>query len=158
MKAQSQTDFRVRHLTVVRVEGKKGEKIFRFMLELDKAKYLAWNDAHRDYQVLNRTVDFVGSIIYFDEKIGNLRLKSDWEVTKVVENALIELKSKKFGVPIYLNLTFVEKENYTDVTHEVLAGYSKKNIINWFIKNFFFTKYRMIAIEKHAIEEFKYLE
>ena len=50
------------------------------------------------------------------------------------------------------------KGNKTIINHDVMGGYKSANPINWFIKTFVFTKRKMKAETKHAIEEFKYFE
>ena len=158
MNAFAQTDHRIKNLKQIEISGNHAEEIYQFMLDLNKEKYLKWSKAHIDYKVVEQTPNFVGSKIFFDENIEGLHLNSVWEVTKIIENQRIELQSKKLGVPIYLNLNFEDKEDKTIINHDVIGGYKSANPINWFIKTFVFTKRKMKAETKHAIEEFTYFE
>ena len=154
----AQTDHRVKNLKQIEISGNHAEEIYQFMLELNKEKYLKWSKAHIDYRVVEQTPNFVGSKIFFYENIEGLHLNSVWEVTKIIENQRIELKSKKLGVPIFLNLNFENKGDKTIINHEVMGGYKSANPVNWFIKTFVFTKRKMKAETKHAFEEFTYFE
>ena len=158
INAFAQTDHRVKNLKKIEISGNHAQEIYQFMLDLNKEKYLKWSKAHIDYKVIEEKPNFVGSKIFFDENIEGLHLNSVWEVTKIVENERIELKSTKMGVPIYLNLNFENKGDKTIVNHDVMGGYKARSPINWFIKKFVFTKRKMAAETKHAFEEFTYFE
>lgn len=158
MNTKAQKDHRIKNLKQIEISGNHAQEIYQFMLDLDKEKYLKWSDAHIDYKVVKQTPDFVGSKIFFEENIEGLHLSSVWEVTKIIENQRIELKAKKMGVPIYLNLNFEDKGDKTIINHDVMAGYISRNPVHWFMKTFVFTKNKMKAEIKHAIEEFTYFD
>ena len=158
MNTFAQTDHRIKNFKQIEISGNHAQAIYQFMLDLNKEKYLKWSNAHIDYKVVEQTPNFVGSKIFFDENIEGLHLNSVWEITKIIENQRIELKSKKMGVPIYLNLNFEDKGDKTVINHNVMGGYKSINPINWIIRNFIFTKRKMKAETKHAIEEFTYFE
>jgi hypothetical protein len=145
------------HITTIEVLGKKPNQLYEFMFSLDKAKYVDWHKTvHKDFRIVKKTVDTIGSIFFFHEQMPKLTIKYEWQVVELVKNQKIVMKAQSF-IPIYLVLNFREIANGTFVTHELRIG-GKCSISNFLIRNFIFTKSKKQSVSEHAIEEFKNFE
>lgn len=156
----SNSAFAWNHVTKIEVIGKQPNQIYDFMLSLDKPKYVAWHpEDHAGFIIIKETEAVRGTMFYFDERIGNLRVNHQWEVVGFTKNHKIIMKAV-YKVPVYLFLTFDKTLNGTLVTHDLQIGnqYKSDRIKDWFIKKFIFTHSRQEALTKHATEEFKNLE
>ena len=144
------------HVTKIEVLGKNPKQIYDFMFSLDKAKYIAWHPTeHKDFKVIKVTKELLGSVFFYSEKIDNITVKYKWEVIELVENHKIVMKARYF-IPLYLTLILDETPNGTLVTHELSIGKSK--FLDFFIRNFIFTRSKQKSLTRHANEEFKNLE
>ena len=144
------------HITKIEVLGKKPKQIYDFMFSLDKAKYIAWHPTeHKDFKVIKETKEILGSIFFYYEKMDNITVKYKWEVMELVENHKIVMKARYF-IPLYLTLILDETPNGTLVTHELSIG--KGKFLDFFIRNFIFTRSKQKSLTRHANEEFKNLE
>jgi hypothetical protein len=147
------------HLTTIEVLGKKPHQIYDFMFGLDRVKYVNWHSEHKDFRIVKETKDTIGSVFFFHEKMGNLTVKYNWEIIKLLPNKAIVMKAQYF-IPVYLVLTFGETPNGTLVTHDLQIGNKQRPnaVLDFFIRNFIFTASKQQHLTRHAIEEFKNLE
>lgn len=107
------------------------------------------------FKVAKQTLDTVGAIFFFNEKMDNIKVKYIWEVKEIIANRQIVMKAKYF-IPIYLRLTFDTTPNSTLVTHTLQVGNNPKSkIFDWFITTFIFTKSKQNSQDRHAVQEFK---
>ncbi len=155
INAQSMTN----HITKIEILGKKPNQIYNFMFGLDKAKYISWHPKeHIDFKTIKVTKELLGSVFFYHEKMDNITVKYKWEVMELVENHKIVMKAHYF-IPISLTLVLDEKPHGTLVTHDLQIGNKQKSgILDFFIRNFIFTKSKQATLTRHANEEFKNLE
>lgn len=148
-------------ITKIIIKGKSPQQIFDWMLNLNQERYLEWHPtAHKSYRRIKETENFVGSIIYFEETLGDFRVNYKWEVVDLKTDNLILMKAKIF-YPVYLSLSFLATNKDTEVIHQLRIGFSFKGlekIFDWFVRKFIFTEKKIGALERHAMEEFKNLE
>lgn len=151
-------DKRIILVTKILVLNKTPKEIFSYMLNLNNNKYLKWHKDHLEYSLVKQTANGLGSVFYFDEKMGGkLRVKYKWELIEMETNKKLFTKAQSF-IPIYLLLTFNKQAEGTLVTHELQIGYKKNKLINWVIKKIGFGSKNQKIVHEHAIEEFKNLE
>ena len=145
-------------ITKVEVLGKSPSQIYGFMFGLNKQKYLAWHEEHKDFKIVGQTKDTLGSVFFFHERMDKLTVKYKWKVTSIVPNHKIVMKAEYF-IPIYLTLIFDKTLNGTLVTHDLQVGTNPNSkILDWFVGTFILTKSKQKSQDRHAIEEFKNLE
>ena len=150
----------IRIVTRIVVNAKSSLQISRWMRTLNREKYLQWHQAHKDYKRIKITRSFVGSVIYFDETIEDLRIRFRWEVIELRGNELLIMKAR-FFYPIYLQLSLKEINGNTEVLHELRIGFELcgvEKIFDALISLFVFTNKRAKALDRHATEEFGNLE
>jgi hypothetical protein len=143
--------------TKIEILNKNPNQIYAFMFGLNKEIYTGWHPEHLDFKIIKQTPDTLGSIFYFHEKLDNLKIKYNWEVTLLEPNHKIVMTAKYF-IPIHLILIFDKTEKGTLVTHDLQIGTEKEGILDWFISKFIFTKRKKQSQDRHAVEEFKNLE
>ncbi len=144
------------HITKIEVLGKTPNQLYDFMFGLDKAQYIRWHPKeHKDFRIVKETEGIIGSVFFYHEQIDNITVKYNWEVIELVENHKIVMKAHYF-IPIFLILILDKTLNGTLVTHDLQIG--KGKILDFFIRNFIFTKTKQMSLTRHAHEEFKNLE
>jgi len=147
--------------TEVEVKGKTPEQIIHWFMSLDNETYKKWHPEHMAWKTIKLTPNFVGSIIYFDEKIGAFRMKLTAEIVKAEPNRFLVFKLKGF-MPIqsYLSLSLQPTSSGTKVIHEVKVGNGGifTKAVEWFLEKSGLVGWFEKALNKHAQEEFKNLE
>ncbi|RLB05604.1 MAG: hypothetical protein DRG50_06995 [Deltaproteobacteria bacterium] len=147
-------------VTKIRVKGKTPTQISDWLVNLDHDRYLSWHPAHKDFRHIRKTENFVGSVIFFDEIINDVRMKGTWEVLEFQNGESVLLKARAI-FPAYMRLSAKKIGEDTEITNELLIGFSfgfLGKIFDWFIKKFVFTERKVRALERHTKEEFERLE
>ncbi|MFH6986329.1 hypothetical protein ACHRVW_01150 [Flavobacterium collinsii] len=144
------------------IEVKKNTAlIYKFLLTLDKEKYCQWHPAHKDFEVIKRTEQELGSILYFKEIVEGTTVKYKWRITEVTENKLVKMKALYF-YPVYLTIALENiSENKTIVHHYLDIGYRVKFlslITDWVVSHTLFSAKKRKSQQQHAIEEYTNLE
>ncbi len=144
--------------STVNVNGKTANDIFAFIQHCDKDTYLRWHTEHKDFRVIRKTDNFVGSKLYFKEIIKGFKVNYTWKVQHVEVGKYIELKAN-YLYPVYLILTFKDEMDGTFVQQDLIMG--KKNQlfnVDWLIKRLIITPTVAQNLRNHFVEEFKNLE
>ncbi|GAA6767672.1 hypothetical protein AAFH68_36220 [Flavobacterium sp. CGRL1] len=144
------------------IEVKKSTNlIYEFLLNLDKEKYCQWHSAHKDFAVIKRTEQEIGSILYFKEIVDQTVVNFKWRIIEITENKLVKMQAIYF-YPVYLTIGLENiSKNVTIVHHNLHIGFKIKflNLIpDWIIGNTLFSLRKRKSQQKHAIEEYKNLE
>lgn len=142
------------------MKGKSPGQISDWLVNLSNERYLQWHPAHRDFRYIRKTENFIGSLIYFDEIFEGVKIKNRWKVLEFKKDESILLRAGAI-LPIHLRLSAEERDENTEITHELLVGFSfggLENIVDWFIRKLIFTERKMRALERHTLEEFQNLE
>lgn len=146
--------------TKIDIKGKTPEEIYNWILNLDDDKYKKWHPRdHKEFKIIKRASDEIGSIVYFHEQFNSFVLKIKGELIKIKPSSLLVYKWKSF-IPGYLFLSFETTKEGTLVTHTLKIGYVGMigKITDWLMKKFYFAKHFEQALNRHAEEEFKNLE
>lgn len=148
-------------VTKIFVNKKTPEQIYNWLLNLDYERYIQWHPtAHKDFKRIYINKNITGSIFYFDEFIGKLRVNYKWEIIKTKQNKLIFTKAKSV-FPIYLLISLDNMFGGTEVTHDLRIGFKFigiANLVDLFANSFILTFREKQAIHQHAKEEFTNLE
>ncbi|WP_374174381.1 hypothetical protein [Flavobacterium tructae] len=135
--------------------------IYKFLLNLDREKYCQWHPAHKDFVVIERTEQELGSILYFKEIVDGTTVKYKWRIIEVTENKLVKMKALYF-YPVYLTIALENiSENKTIVHHSLDIGYRNNFlslITDWVVGRTLFSIKKRKSQQLHAIEEYTNLE
>jgi hypothetical protein len=145
--------------TKILVNGILPNKIYEFMLNLDKEKFIQWHPIdHIDFQLIKQSTKIKGNIFYFHELIGGkFKLENKWEIIDFIKDEMLLMKAKII-IPVFLKLTFHQESNNTVVTHQLLLGFKGLSFINNLIAKKSLSVDRQQASDLHAKQEFKNLE
>jgi hypothetical protein len=144
--------------TGVHLAGVTPEAVFAFMVSLDAETYRRWHPEHRDFAVRRGALDRSGSVMYFDENLGSIRLRGDWTTVEVTANKRVLFKARRL-FPVYLELSIVPSVDGTDLKHRVRLGFKSRISapLDALLKKMPFVKTLEKEIDRHAREEFKAL-
>lgn len=147
-------------LTNIEVKKNAG-LIYKFLLTLEREKYCQWHPAHKDFEVIKRTEQELGSILYFKEIVDGTAVKYKWRIIELTENKLVKMKALYF-YPVYLTIALESvSENKTIVHHHLDIGYRIKFlslITDWLVGHTLFSPKKRKSQQQHAIEEYTNLE
>jgi len=140
---------------------KSADFIYEFLLNLDKEKYCKWHSAHKDFTVIKRNEQEIGSILYFKEIVDQTVVNFKWRIIEITENKLVKMRALYFyPICLTIGLESISKEA-TIVHHHLHVGFKLKflNLIpDWIIGNTLFSQRKRKSQQQHAIEEYKNLE
>jgi hypothetical protein len=147
-------------LTDIEVK-KSADKIYSFLLNLDKEKYCLWHSCHKDFKTINKTDDINGSILYFHEVVDGTKANYKWTLIDHKVDKLIKMKANYF-YPLYLtiNLDGISL-NKTIVRHDISTGFQNKFlslIFDSVVGQTLFSKRVRQSQQRHAIDEYQNLE
>ncbi len=115
----------IRLATEVLVRGVTAIQVCEFMIECDDARYHAWwPEAHFKFHTVKREPGIVGSVVYFDERVGRRRLRFRAVVTEYVPERRIRWQMKA-GVllPAWLTLDLEETTRGLRIVHALSVGF-----------------------------------
>ena len=145
--------------TVVQLKGVSGKKVSDFLLHCtDRAYQNWWPGTHLVWHTKRQSPDHIGNVIFFDEYVGNRRLKMDAVVTQCIPGKGIIWQMKKFmRLPAWLEIRFEDNEEGTILTHTLKAGLSGPGKHLDILFRLFFTKQFATDMDQHAQIEFRKL-
>ena len=112
--------------TEVEVAGVSGKSMYDFMLRCTDEDYQNWwPGTHLAFHTTRRFADDVGNLVYFDEYVGERRLKLHGVVVACVPGKEIVWQLKKLvRMPAWLALEFADTESGVVVVHTIKAGFA----------------------------------
>ena len=146
-------------ITEVLVGDVSRRELFEFMLHCTDADYQEWwPGTHLAFHTIKHVPGDLGNLVYFDEYVGDVRLRFHAEVTELEEEARIVWQLKKL-VRLPVRLSF-ELEDHTDgvlVRHTLSAGYQGLGRQLDFLFKSFLPGELIQALDEHARSEFPML-
>jgi hypothetical protein len=111
--------------TEVMVFGVAGRDILKFMLHCTDTDYQKWwPGTHFAFHTKKRTPNNIGNQVYFDELVGERRLKFDGIVTTVISGKRIVWQLKKIlKLPAWLTLDMEDVPGGVRILHTLAVGY-----------------------------------
>jgi hypothetical protein len=159
MKNITHNDGRIFATTEILVNGISPGKIFEFMLNLDKQKFIQWHPAdHVDFKIVKQSPEIKGNVFYFNELIGGkYKIAHTWEIRDFKRDEMLLMKAT-IAIPVFLKLNFTKENNNTRIVHQLQMGFKGLTFLNKLIAAFAFSGNRQEVSDRHAFEEFKNLE
>jgi hypothetical protein len=147
------------HRVNIKLKGVTIDSVYNFMCSLNLEKYQQWHFEHNDFKMIKGRINKAGSILFFDEYVGKLRVRYRWKVFKIKDKRRIVLKAIHI-IPVFLDISLSSVYNGLIVIHELRFGFKSPAFkpIDWLIETFIFTGKVQNEMKRHVIEEFKMLE
>jgi len=140
---------------------KSADKIYSFLLNLDKDKYCLWHSCHKDFKIIAKTDNINGSVFYFHEIVDGTKANYKWTLIDHRKDILIKMKAIYF-YPLYLTIKLDRiSAHKTIVRHEISTGFQNKFlslIFDSVVGKTLFSKKVRQSQQRHAIDEYKNLE
>ena len=145
--------------TKTEVAGIPAKQVYDFMIDCNDEKYHEWwPEEHFRFHTVKYFPGHIGSVVYFDEMIGNRRVKTYAVIRKVEENKSIEWQMRTvLPAPVWIELKLEEHENSISITHTLKVGFNGLGrFLDIFFKMFFSKRFEE-NLDKHVKHEFKLL-
>lgn len=112
--------------TKVNVKGITGKAISEFMLNCTDEDYQRWwKGVHLAFHTIRRYPNDVGNLVYFDEFVGNHRLRFKAEVVEIIPDKKIVWQMKKgVKLPGWLILVFEDRDGGVEINHTLAIGFN----------------------------------
>ena len=132
------------------------EQVTDFFIHCTVPQYQKWwPGVHLELYTMKRIKNELGSIIYFDEYVGNHRLKFKSKITKYERGKIIEYQMiKGCALPALLVMEFTDMPNGVQVTHTLKVGYNGMGKIFDFFLRFYLSASFEKQLSEHVKEEF----
>lgn len=123
---------------------------------------------HLECRRLGDTREGLGRLFFLDQYADGLRFRGRFELIRVSENCF-SLKARSLYpvgrlawlYPVGTLMTLKAAGNDTELTHEVLVGYSAPlpaAVLDWVVRKTVLTPDRIRRFDQHIIDEFTSLE
>jgi hypothetical protein len=111
--------------TKVHVEGLTGRQVTDFLLRAGDEPYQRWwPRTHLEYHAVRRVAGDVGSSYYFDEYVGERRIKMLGIVVEATPGKRLVWQMKRgIRLPAWLALELADDERGVAITHTIRAGF-----------------------------------
>ena len=142
--------------TKMHVDGLSGQEVYDFLIEPDDISYQAWwPGTHLECHYVRKTANYVGSVVYMDEFVGERRVKMKGLIRDVVPGRRIVWQALKFIVlPITLSIELQDDETGTNITHTIRVGHSGiRRVFDPFLRLYLSPRFAR-AMDDHARTEF----
>lgn len=142
--------------SVVSVKGITGQDVINFMLNCTDTDYQNWwPDTHLAFHTLKRYPHNLGNLVYFDEYVGQYRLKFKGVVKEIIpERKLVWQMKKGIKLPAWLLLEFAQQPEGVKITHTLKVGFRGIGKILDLLLNLYFSEAFITALDQHAHIEF----
>lgn len=141
------------------VSGITSQEIFNFMLNCKDEDYQAWwPGTHLKWHTTERYPGDVGNLVYFEEIVGNHRLKFNGIVTEVVPYEKLEWQMiKGFRLPAWLTIEFNEQQDTVQILHSLIIDLKGIGRIFEPLLSVIFKGHVATELDLHAQTEFPML-
>ena len=111
--------------TSVTVPGLTGKAVSEFMLNATDADYQRWwPGTHLAFHTLRRYPGDLGNRVYYDEFVGNYRLKFNGVLVEVFPSRKLTWQIQKIvRLPAWLTLEFADSPGQVEITHRLSVGF-----------------------------------
>ena len=142
--------------TEVDVHGTTPRAILEFMLNCTDEDYQRWwPGEHLAFHTLKRYPGDIGNLVYFDECVGERRIKFQGIVTEVIPSARVVWQMKMgLKLPVWLILECVDTPECVRIVHTLNAGFSGVGKIFDPLLRIFISRNFERDLELHAKTEF----
>ena len=128
-------------------------KVFSFLLNLNKKKYLEWHKDHIDFKWILKTGKILKSKIFLKEQINFFTISDIWEITAYQPNKKITFKSTTY-YDRFFSLHFEKNKNETIIIQTIEIQHKNPK---WYIENNPFIYLFLFLYKKHTIQEYSKL-
>jgi hypothetical protein len=145
--------------TRVSLEGVTGRRVTEFFIHCTDSDYQRWwQGTHLQFHTINRTAVIIGSLVYFDEYVGQHRLKCKGKITEYAAGKRIAYRIVKgLPLPAWLVMEVQDRPGGVDIVHTVKAGYQGMGrVLDPLIRLHLSTSFEK-ALNEHAHAEFSKL-
>jgi hypothetical protein len=143
----------------VRVQGMSGDEFLTFMLHCTDADYQAWwPEMHLAFHTIERFPTQIGNLVYFDEYVGQTRLKFKGIVTDYAPSRrLVWQMLKGVRLPAWLKIECQPEGENLHIVHTLTAGFKGLGalfdpLIRLYLSEAFYQE-----LDEHAQTEFPLL-
>jgi hypothetical protein len=145
--------------TEVQLTGVSGKAIADFLLHCTDSEYQKWwPGTHLTWHTKKQFPNDIGNVIYFDEYVGEQRLKCEAVVVSYIPAKEIIWQLKKFvRLPVWLIIRFEDNEEGTLLIHTLKAGLPILGGLLDRLLKLFFNKQFEKDMDEHAHIEFRKL-
>ncbi|HBK71796.1 MAG TPA: hypothetical protein DDZ39_09110 [Flavobacteriaceae bacterium] len=140
-------------ITKINIGQTTPTKMFAFLLNLNKKKYLEWHKDHLDFKWISKTEKIVKSKIFLKEKISFFTVSDIWEVVAYKPNSQIKFKSTTYN-DRFFSLHFEKNKNVTFIIQTIEIQQNNKK---WYIEYNPFIFLFSILYKKHTFQEYSKL-
>ena len=113
--------------TRVHVAGLQAKTVFEFLLNATDRDYQAWwPGVHLRCRTLKRCPEHVGSVVYFDQFIGDYRMRHTELIVEAVpcRKILSQVIKGPIRLPVRIVFELEDDDAGVTITHTIRAGYS----------------------------------
>ena len=145
--------------TEVNVNNITGKQVYDFMLNSTDNDYQRWwPGTHIAFRTIKRYAGNIGNLVYFDEYVGERRLKFNAIVTEAISGKKITWQMDKvIKLPGWLALEFEDIENGVRIIHTLSLGYKGIGKIFDKVLELYLSKKFQMDLDEHAKTEFPML-
>jgi hypothetical protein len=142
--------------TEVDVNGISGKDVYDFMLHCTDNDYQKWwPGTHLAFHTIKRCANNAGNLVYFDEYVGNRRLKFNAIVTELVPNKrLVWQMETILRLPAWLSIDIEDSKIGVKIIHTLAIGFRGIGRIFDSILRMYFSSKFQYELEEHAQIEF----
>ena len=141
------------------LQGIGGDELLTFMLNSTDADYQEWwPEMHLAFHTLKRFPAQIGNIVYFDEYVGETRLKFKGVVTDYVPNRRLVWQMRKgIRLPAWLKIECQPAGENLCIVHTLLAGFKGLGAIFDPLIRLYLSEAFYQELDEHAQTEFPLL-
>ncbi len=146
----------IEYTTTIKIKDITPNQIIDFMITCTDEEYNNWwPGTHISFHELDQKPGVIGSLVYFDEFVGPIRLKFHAVISDYIPDKLICWQMKKLILlPAKLVLRTEQKNNDVILKHSLLIGFKGfLSILDPIIK-LFIPKNLEYELNEHARHEF----
>jgi hypothetical protein len=145
--------------TVVSVEGISGQDVIDFMLNCTDTDYQNWwPGTHLAFHTLKHYPHNLGNLVYFDEYVGQARLKFKGVVTEIIPGRKIVWQMKKgIKLPAWLMLEFEHQTECVKIIHTLMVGFEGIGKILDPVLRLYLSEAFIAELDRHSRFEFQAL-
>ena len=113
--------------TRVHIEGLRATTVFEFLLNATDRDYQAWwPGVHLRCRMLKRCPDHVGSVVYFDQFIGDYRVRHTEVIVEAVpcRRILSQVTKGPIRLPVRIVFELEDDDAGVTITHTIRAGFT----------------------------------
>lgn len=142
--------------TEVQLTGVTGKAIAAFLLHCSDSEYQKWwPGTHLTWHTKKQFPNTIGNVIYFDEYVGEQRLKFEAVLVRHIPAKELIWQMKKFvRLPVWLIIRFEDNEQGTILIHTLKAGLPGIGRLLDCLLKLFFTKQFERDLDEHVHIEF----